>query len=257
MFGGLNLSFFKKPLFSEKNFVFLQFMNGLKYIKPGLIIKILVEPEEEKVSIDMRGSIIYDVQNKELIVSQTDPQIIKNRIGQVVVVTFLAKERHQKTRYRFGARIEELIKNYKLSSAQTTNAIKLIRTSEPEEYNMRMSYRVELPTNSGIEIFINQKKVNVIDISLGGAKVSHTNVGEFDAGSMIKITLFIDSMAFDVEAIVKRKWLPQDNRFHGTLEFMSLEFIAMSIKLQNALARKILDIQRSLRYKELFSESIA
>ncbi len=231
-------------------------MDGLKFVKPGLTVKILLEPEEEKISIDMRGSIIYDVQDKELIVGQTDPQITKNRIGHIVVVTFLAKERHRKTRYKFSARIEELIKNYKLSSSETTNAIKLIRTSEPEEHNMRMSYRIELPSNSGIEIFINQKKVNVIDISLGGVKISHNNVGEFDLGSMIKITLIIDSMAFDVETIVKRKWLPQDNRFYGTLEFLSLEFIAMSVKLQNVLARKILDIQRSLRYKELFSESI-
>ncbi len=223
------------------------------YIRPGLIIKVIVDTEEINKTSEMRGSIVYDVSEKEVIVSQTDPPILESRLNQTAVITFVKREKKHRTRYRFNAKIIELIKNYRLSSTETAHAIRLLRTSEPESYNMRMSYRVELPNDSGIELFIYGIKTNIIDISLGGARISHNRTYNFDEGMVIKVTLIIDREVFEVDALIVRKWLPQDTRFHDTIEFMALEFLSMGVKLQNILARKSIDIQRALRHKELFN----
>ncbi|HOJ71736.1 MAG TPA: PilZ domain-containing protein [Syntrophorhabdaceae bacterium] len=223
------------------------------YIRPGLIIKLIVDTEGINKTSEMRGSIVYDVSEKEIIVSQIDPPILEDRLNQTAIITFLKREKNHRIRYRFHAKIIGLIKNYRLSSTETVHAIKLLRSSKPEPYNMRKSYRVELPNDSGIELFIYGIKTNIIDISLGGASISHNRTYNFDEGMVIKVTLMIDREVFEVDALIVRKWLPQDTRFHDILEFMALEFLSVGVKLQNILARKAIDIQRALNYKELFS----
>ncbi|MCX8110830.1 MAG: PilZ domain-containing protein [Syntrophorhabdaceae bacterium] len=225
----------------------------MKNIKPGLIIKVMVDAEEINKISEARGSIIYDVMDEEIIIGQTDPPISESRLNQSAIVTFVIKEKKHKNRYRFNVRILEIIKKYRLSSMHTVQAIKLLKTSEPEPHNLRMSYRVELPHGSGIEMFIYGIKVNIIDISLGGARISHNRTYKFEEGTILKVTIIIERMEFEIDALVVRKWLPQDPRYHETLEFMALEFLSMNMKLQNILARKILEIQRTQRYRELFN----
>lgn len=231
----------------------ISIMGILKYIRPGLIIKVILDGEEISKTSEARGSIIYDIIDSEVIISQTEPPISESRLDQIAIITFITREKGHRQRYMFRVKIVGFLKRYRLSSTETVHAIKLLRISKPEPYNMRMSYRVELPDDSGIEMFIYGVKVSIIDISLGGARVSHNKTYSFDVGGIIKVTFIIDREMYEIDALIVRKWLPQDKRFHDTLEFMALEFPSIGVKLQNILSRKILEIQRAMRYKELFN----
>ncbi|HOP84944.1 MAG TPA: PilZ domain-containing protein [Syntrophorhabdaceae bacterium] len=228
-------------------------MGKKELIKPGLNIKIILPSHNNEDVSDIRGSIIYDVIDKEIIIAQTEPEITEDKLGEHIIVTFLVKEKTGKTRFRILAQIKEFIKTYKLTSQGKTHAIRLIKVTNPEIYNLRGFYRVELPHRTDIELYIFNNKVNLIDISLGGAKVSHNGDFDFKAGDIIKIILLIDKKPYELDAQVLRTWYPSDYRFHQALQYMALEFLGMTMKVQNIFSRKLIEIQRHMRYKELFN----
>jgi len=228
-------------------------MGNQKFIKPGLNIKIILPYLNGDDSFDMRGSIIYDVMDREIIIAQTEPEITENKIGEHVTVTFVVKEKTGKTRFRILAQIKEFIKSYKLTSHGKTHAIRLVKITNPEIYNLRTFYRIELPHRTDLEMYIFNNKVNIIDISLGGVRISHNADFSFQEGDIIKVILLIDKKPYELNAQVLRTWYPSDYRFHHSLQYMALEFLGMTMKVQNIFSRKLIEIQRHIRYKELFN----
>jgi hypothetical protein len=227
-------------------------MDSADYIEPGLLIRIVVDVDEKKGTTDVRGSMVYDVDGKQLIIAQTDPPIQESRLNHTVVVAYLVKERNDQIRYGFYARISGLKKDYTLSSMQTVDAVELARQSNPERHSLRLSYRVQPPSYAGMEMFIYGQKVNILDISLGGARISHNKPPAFEKRSMVTVVLAIDGTDYEVDAMIARKWEPENERFHNTLEIVALEFAAMKIGLTNILSKKIFNIQRELRHREVF-----
>lgn len=230
-------------------------MNYENIIKPGQTIKIIFKPDDEKEigSLDVRGSMVHDVANNEIIVGQTEPPITEKRLGEKVAITFIIKRNTGKTRYKLTAKIEELIKSYRLSSQEKIPAIRMVNVSNPEIYNMRTSYRVELPNRKDLTMFIYNHRVNLIDISLGGARITHSLDLNFKTNDILRVTIMIDKRPYEVDAQVVRMWYPHDYRFRETIQFVALKFLGMTMKMQDILARKLIEIQRDLRYKELFN----
>jgi hypothetical protein len=220
-------------------------------IKPGLSIKIVLNVDHVKETTDVRSSLIYDVIEKKLIIAQTQPPILKSKTNKSVIVTYLAKEKANPVRYGFDATILELYDDYELSTGNATQAAILLRKSDPAEYNLRFFFRVEPPSDSGLGLLVYRKPVNIIDIPIGGAKISHDRTLKFESGKIMTISLSIDDDSFELNAFVIRTWEPQETRMAKNLEFVALEFIETSMHFKNILGRKILDIQRGLRSKEI------
>lgn len=229
-------------------------MGHKELIKPGLIVKVILHSENKEDLSNIKGSIIHEVTDDQIIISQTEPPISENRLGETMAITFVNKEKTGKTRYKILTKIEGFINSYTLSSQEKIHAILLKMISKPEIFNIRMSYRVELPNRKDLEAFIYKQKINLIDISMGGARLSiNTGAFDFDKGNIIKVTLMIDKRPYDIDARILRIWSPQDHRYQKALQFVALEFLTMSPYIQNILSRKLIEIQRDIRYKELFN----
>jgi hypothetical protein len=220
-------------------------------IRPGLPVKIVVNVDHIRETNDVRNSIIFDIIEKKLIIAQTEPPVLKSRVNKAVVLTYLAKENKEAVRYGFNATIIDIVKDYELSADNKTQAVFLLKKTNPVQYNLRFFFRVEPPSNSGIDISIYRKPVNLLDISIGGAKISHNRELKLEPGRILSIKLSIDDAMFDLNAVVVRTWGHQEEKMAKSLEFVALEFIDTGIQFKNILGKKIISIQRELRSKEI------
>lgn len=222
-------------------------------IRPGLNINIIVNIDHMRETVDVGNSIIHEMAGDRMIVAQTDPPISRTHLGKELFVTFLDRSGGQPRRFGFPAIVVEFIREFELSSALKVQALTLRKAGDFEEYNLRMFYRLEPPTDCGIRIVVEGKGVNLIDISIGGARFSHEKVFPFSVGEPVKLCLYVDDVPYTVEARVLRVWEPENERIRKTIALASVQFTDMEAHLKNVLARKIRDVEREMRYKEVHS----
>ncbi len=223
-------------------------------IKPGMNINIIVSIDHMRELVDVKNSMIHDVEGKRIIVAQTDPPISRTNIEKEMFVTFLEKGQKGPSRYGFYARIIDFIKDYELKSSKKVQAIIMKQTGEIEQYNLRMFYRLEPPSDCGIEISMEGRRVNLIDISIGGAKFSHEKIHPFQPNETVKMMIEVGGNKTGIEAVVLRVWEPENEKIRKTIAFASVQFLDVDAQLKNTLARKIRDIERDMRYKEVYTK---
>jgi c-di-GMP-binding flagellar brake protein YcgR len=193
---------------------------------------------------------VYDVQEPATILAQTDPPILKSMLHKEVIVTYLVKEKDDMVRHGFTAELVEFI-DYSLNSGQQVKALVVRRTGPEKPYNIRMSYRVSPTSRSSIVMSIHAHKVNIIDISLGGAKITYTKPLVLKHDEIVQIALEIDGTVHTSEAHVLRTWQGDPEGARRDLWFASTEFVNMSKTVEYALSRKIQDIERESRQREV------
>jgi hypothetical protein len=221
-------------------------------VKPGTHIAITVDMDPLRETIDVKNSMVHDVAGEKIIVAQTEPPILKSYLNRIVYITYLGKEKGKPLRYGFPARALEFVKDYKLSSSETTQAIVLTQEADAEPYNLRMFYRLEPPSNSGLDIYIDGERTGILDISIGGASFSHKRNTPFQTNSTIGIILSIDGAETRIDAQVLRVREPESNRLKKSLELVSVSFLNMPGSTKNTLSRKIRDIERKMRFENKF-----
>lgn len=223
-------------------------------IKPGQNINIIVSIDHMREVVNVKSSVVHDVEGKRMIVAQTDPPISRTNLGKEMFVTFIEKENSGPERYGFNAKVIEIIKDYELKSLKKAHAVIMEKTGRTEQYNLRMFYRLEPPSDCGIEISIGEGKVHLLDISIGGAKFSHEKLHPFKPNEKVKMMMEISGSKTEIEATVLRVWEPENEKIKKTLAFASIQFLDIEATLKNVLARKIRDIERDMRYKEVYTK---
>jgi hypothetical protein len=220
-------------------------------IKAGTTVNIIVNIDYRKEIVETRNSIVHDVTDNKIIIAQTDPPISRTKTNKEVYATYLEREGGKPARYGFPAKIVGFMKDYELASQEKTQAVVLLREGLREPYNLRMFYRLEPPSHCGIDIFVNGIKVSILDISIGGASFSHNRIYPFKVNEEAKIILVIGERASQIEAKVVRTWEPENEKAKKSLEFVSIQFLDMKGHIKNELGRKIRDVERDLRHKEI------
>jgi hypothetical protein len=218
--------------------------------KPGLNVNILFTLDIDKETADVRGAMIYDVIGKNIILSQTNPPVMERHIGKGISVTYLTRGKQDASRYGFRGKVVEIIKDYNLSSSKTVSAINVEVQTDSETYDLRMHYRVKpRSSDASVAIYLGNEKVNLIDISIGGARFSHKKDHPVVPGTTIKLALSIDSQRFPLDAKIVGAWLPVDAGKPPDLEYVRLQFLHMDNKCSRLLSGKILAIQREMLSK--------
>ena len=213
-------------------------------IKPGINVNIVVNVDIDKEITDVRSAIIYDVIGTEIIISQTNPPFTKYHIGRIITVTRLIKRKNDLSRIGFTGRVANIISDYNLSSSTTVLAVVVKRETGLKEYDLRMHYRVKPTSDSNINLYVEKEKVNLIDISLGGAQFSHARDSYIELGITIKVFLVIDGNEFTIEASTIRAWSPSEGGKQANLKYVSVRFLTIDRDVSYALGRKIMMIQR-------------
>ena len=220
-------------------------------IKPGVTVSIIVSIDYQKEIVEIKNSIVHDVKGKRIVVAQTDPHISKTNINKEVYVTYLEKSEGKSVRYGFPAKIIELIKDFEIASQKKTQAIVLLQGGLREPYNLRMFYRHEPPSNSGIDIFVNGNKVSILDVSIDGASFSHNNICSLSTNEEVDIILVIGEKASQIGAKVVRIWKPENEKVKKDLEFVSIRFININGQTKKELGKKIWDNERARHHKKI------
>ncbi len=174
-------------------------------------------------------AVAYNIENKNIVTSQTSPPSNSHFVKRKVLITFLANSKNRILRFGFAARLNDLLVNYQLSSNQLIEALVLKQLGKPLQ--------------SGINLFPQENKVNLIDVSLWGAKFTYPKSHFFKYEGVVKFDLMIDPMTFEIDARVRNVSLP-DLSVNKTIQYVSIKFEYDSKELNILLGKAILSIER-------------
>ncbi|MBN2516162.1 MAG: PilZ domain-containing protein [Deltaproteobacteria bacterium] len=220
--------------------------------RPGSTSDIIVDVDFSQERIDVRRAFIYDVIEKCVILSQPNPPLANRYIGSKVAVTYLIKNEDDAARYGFYGKIVEFISEYELSSSDTVAAIVVEQKTDITEFNVRMHFRIKPGIDSGITLSALGSSVNIIDISIGGAKISFSKNLGIEPRKIVEGKISIDGNVFSYQAKVLRAWDAPGTQKDANLRYAAMQFFNMDKKLDNLLGKKVGQIEREQRFKEMF-----
>jgi len=217
-------------------------------MSPGLTIRIVTGMDVPREIIFVKASIIYEVKGQTAVLAQTDPPLLTSH--KDIIVTYLVRRNEVTARHGFPARIVEFI-DYTLSSGKAVEAVVIEKTGEEQPYDVRMFYRVVPTGRSDLSMTIHGTPIQVLDISLGGARVSHDKSRDLQSNAVVNASIEMNGRAYSFGARVLRTWDGESEDFK--LRFASMEFTNIDKTLQYALSQKIHGIEReSLPEETLF-----
>ena len=221
-------------------------------IAPGSNVDIVIDFDWLKEAIDVRKATAYDLDDERMILSQPSPPIATYSIGKRVKVTYLVRKADGPVRYAITGKLVDIVRDYKLSGSDTAEAIVVNQEPGHERFNLRRYYRLKPPPDSGITLSLNGEEGNIVDISAGGAKFTHSKNRPLKPKQMVKLKLGVEEQGSDVEAEVVRT-MPVSGRMARKLETVAVQFFNLNREMKNLLSKKILDIDRKMRYREAYA----
>ncbi|HLA27333.1 MAG TPA: PilZ domain-containing protein [Syntrophales bacterium] len=223
-------------------------------IKPGMTADIVSESDEPTKEGPPLQSVIYEVTDRSLILSQTTPPITDVQQGKRLLVTFLDKseEANPTSRYGIWATLTRLMTNYEIAPSQMVPALVLERETKPQTHNFRMSYRINPATDSDLTVLVRGVRVNVIDISIGGVRIGSKSDLSLKANDIVKLAITIDGKTIDIEGMVVRAWSAQTASGTGiNQQFASIQFLSNQNARESMLGNKIILMEREKLAKRI------
>ncbi len=214
-------------------------------IKPGVTADILFEGDEAKPQISPLATMIYAVADKRLILSQSTPPVSDNRLGKRFLITFLEASEGKNNRYGFWARLKGM-EDYELTLSHRVPALVFDRETEPKKHNLRMNFRIKPTLNRGLSAFLQGAAVTIVDISVGGIRISSKEEFPFKAHDLIKLTIGVDNTKLPLEGRVIRTWQARVTGGGALLSYASVQFLDNQAARESMLSKKIILLEREL-----------
>ncbi|MEW6265589.1 MAG: PilZ domain-containing protein [Thermodesulfobacteriota bacterium] len=234
---------------------------AIRFLRPQSKIDLILNLDLLQDVIEVRSSVIYELDPQRLIMAQTDPPILKSMIGREIEATFLAPglENEKKLcRWGYSAALMDLIPDYRLHrDDQLDQQALVIGAPTPRtlyESNVRLAFRVPVADKDGLSLKFRSHSglVSILDLSVGGVLASLPGAPHISIGDHLWHTLIFPDQAFiSGEAEVRRVYAfgrPVKNTLIG-LKFLRLDVDA-SRTLGRWVNRLMLQAQR-LRYERL------
>jgi hypothetical protein len=216
-------------------------------LKIGSRVDIVFENEIMKSGAHYMKASVYDCEAGKITISQTSPALSRNFLGRRIMVTFLVNVERRILRFGFPAKLVDLITDYKIASSNNVDALIIEQFKEPELVDFRLYFRVTPYLQSNISLVWKENKVNLIDISLGGAKFSCSRNHSFQSSDLLKIELVIGSTVFYLNAMVRGTGTPYATPATGKkLQYVSIKFEHDNKQLEASLGKAIIEIERQL-----------
>jgi len=215
-------------------------------IRPGAGIEFVYFADYVKDSIRIMRSLVYDVLEKQMIVSQATPPVLPSGLKKEIVVTYLTRRDGRTTRLGFSAVISDFIKDYELASREQVPAIVIHQTGVLKKFDIRLHYRLDVPSGSGLTLSYGSDTLNLLDISIGGARFSFKRSLSLLPNQPLTLTLGIDGRQYTLEAELLRIWSPARQSGYGGLMLSSVKFLHEGGMVEHLLGKEIFRIQRQL-----------
>jgi len=212
-------------------------------LKPGLSVRIVTDLDVPREIIFVKNSIVYDAKEWTVILAQTDPPLLKSMLYKGIVVTYLVERNEVMVRHGFSGRIVGFT-DYALESGEMVKALVVERTGEERPYDIRMFYRVVPTGQSNLSMTIHGTTMNVLDLSLGGAKVSYDKSAKLQSNTVVNASMEMGGRSYTFVARILRTWDGESEGLSPNLQFASVEFTNMDETVEHALLQKIRSIER-------------
>jgi hypothetical protein len=214
-------------------------------IRPGVAAEIIFEGDEAEQRIPCPQTMICSVEEKRILLSQPAPPISATRRGNRLLVTFLEADEGISIRYGFWGRLKGF-KDYELTPSQRISVLVVERETEPKKYNLRENFRIKPPPNQGLTAFSQGLWFTIVDISVGGVRISTKKDLPFKVHDLIKVTIGVDNTNFDVEGRVVKAWSARMAGGVGHQSCASIQFLNNQAARESLLGRKIILLEREM-----------
>lgn len=215
-------------------------------IRPGRGVEFVYHADYAEDHVRVMRSVIYDVLDAKLILSQPQSTVLTSSLKKEILVTYLTREQGQAARFGFSAIIVDFMHRYELASGERVPAVVIEQTSAAGRINLRLNFRLKAPSGSGLTLSTANRKLNLIDISVGGAMFSWTNPVSLIPQGLLKLTVGCGRQRQDIEAEVLKVWSPANQGRHGDLQFATVKFLHVGHQVEHFLGREIFRIERQL-----------
>ena len=193
----------------------------------------------------VRKTIVYDIVGKKIILAQTSPPLLRSHLGERVRISFAIKKKSIKnTLLAFSAEIKEYIPKYEMNSYQTVPAVVLHQITGLKEIERRMFYRITPPPNHDLEVILGNEKMNVIDISLGGAKLSHSIERILEPYEKIQLTFHFNRRRYTIDAKVIREEQKTSPITKKKTQTVFIQFETNDREFERLITLKIMTLER-------------
>ncbi len=214
-------------------------------IRSGMSVDVIFEGDEKKSQIPHLQTMISSITGQRIALSQTAPPVTMERKGKRLLVTFLETNEGVSVRHGFWAKLQAFAV-HEISPSQSIPVLIIERETEPKKHDLRMHYRIKPLMNSGITVSFQGAPVTIVDISVGGLRISAKNAFSFEVHDTITITLGIDDMKFKIEGKVVKSWHPLSTGAGGRLYYATIQFLTNLSVRESLLSKKIIILEREL-----------
>lgn len=215
-------------------------------LKPGTPLDIVFENEINRPNAHYMKAVVYDNDKSFLTISQTSPALGKRFLNRRIITTYLVKNENRVLRFGFPGVLALIQNDYAMSSGNIVEALLIKPLADPEPTDFRMYFRVRPPSSTDLSLFLEEQKVNLLDISIGGAKFTCPRRYVFRTDETIKLKLIIGETIFHVDAAVRNVRDSFAGSAAHNLQHVSVEFRPDDKKMEAALGKAIMEIERSL-----------
>lgn len=187
--------------------------------------------DDDKAS-DVRKSVIEDFDKKgRLILAQTDPPVLKSHTGMTMELTFLVSGigsgpggRRGWRRLGYATRLIKLRRRYRLGPFLWVPVLIFERPREMKEISVRLSSRVAPTPDMDLGLYANpgNRKLGIIDLSVGGAMFHHPSGYGLKPGSHLDLELRTGEKSLAMGARVVRSVHQDAGRDATGVRFTSL-----------------------------------
>ena len=218
-------------------------------LKAGASVDIVFENEIMKSNAHYLKAVVYDYEKDLITISQTSPALNRTFLARRILVTFLVNIERRVLRFGFPAQLIDHITNYQISSGNNVEALIIKKYADPEAVDFRLYFRVRIPSESDLSLFFKEEKVNLMDISIGGAQFTYPKRYMFQSGDLVTCTLIIGTAIFNVNAKVRSVRTSSAPSANKSLQYVAVEFNHDNRQMDAQLSKAILDIERDLLSK--------
>ena len=228
-------------------------------LRPQTQLELIFDVDLINDFIDVRTATVLDLTPEYIIITQSEPPIVKSMVGRSPEATFVRRDPVTGDIIRWGwrAQIKEIIPNYKLrpEDSQTMIALSISRPAAGglTETNARMDYRLNINDDRKISIQTHPSfgRVTLLDFSAGGVLIGVPRPPQAKVSMRLWFTLFFpvssqpgQQTTINGEAEVVRVTMSEGEQIARVgLKFLDLDLSATRA-LQKAINYYMLEEQR-------------
>jgi hypothetical protein len=220
--------------------------SGYVHVEPGTEANIVVRDERCSDGVLALDTVIHEVDGSLMLLARPEPPHEGHDPGRAIKVSYMADGRSGPVRVAFPAVVIASVDHYRQSpGGGWTSALRVERTGEAIPYTIRECFRVEPTGASRIDLYVDDRRVKIVDISLGGVKWAFGPGSEGREPGPVTLRFSIGRQHHDVAATLLRTW-----RGGRGLWFAVARFDRMTGSFEQDLARKVRAIERAARESE-------